>query len=720
MTKTVLGYADRFSVRPGERIAFMASSEAEAPVDLQIVRIVHGDTNPAGPGYREETVAAEVNGRYSGLRQSVQAGSYAVVPGTADQPLAGFTAEVTIWPTLLARPLQAVMSLWDAQRGAGFAILLDAERGPLLRIGDGVTTAEVFLGPILRERCWHRLSASFDAETGLASLAIRAAHIEQYASSTTALRGLGQVSAPLAIGALPQADGAFSAFFNGRIEAPSLATPEGPVGAWDFSRNISSEVIEDVSGQDRHGTTRQLPSRGVCGSAWTEARDWTAAPEQYGAIHFHEDDIADAGWAETAGWTVPKAFRSGLYAARLTTAEDEDYIPFVVAPPLDASPSGKLLLVLPSASYLAYANEHLAIDAPLAERVHDHVPAFSANDLYLAAHRELGGSLYDRHSDDSGIMTSSLRRPILNMRPKYQSWLGGNTHSSLWQLNADTHIIGWLERQGFDYDVVGDEDLHAHGDEILARYRCVMTGTHPEYVSTPMMDTLHRFQAAGGRLIYMGGNGFYWRIAYHPTLPGVIEVRRSEVGNGWITPPGESCHAFTGEYGGLWRRVGRAPQALVGVGFVAQGFDACGWYRRTPQSLDPRAAFIFEGVDGEIIGDFGLIGGGAAGIEVDAVDATLGTPPNALVVARSEGHSDNYLPTVETLLINYLGQGATQNAGVRADMVFYETPAGGAVFSTGSIAWAGSLGHAGDDNSVSRITANVVRRFIADAPFQGA
>ena len=720
MTKTVLGYADRFSVRPGERIAFMASSELAASIDLEIVRIIHGDTNPAGPGYCEEPVAARVNGRYPGVRQVVRAGSYAVVPGTAARAVAGFTVEVMIWPTLLARPLQAVMSLWDAERGAGFAILIGAERGLLLRIGDGVTAAEVVLGPALRERCWHRLSATFDAETGQASLTVRAPHMERSASAVTALRSLGGVSAPLVIAALPEAGGAMSAFFNGRIEAPSLATPEGPVGVWDFSRGVSGEVIEDVSGQGMHGTTRQLPSRGVCGSTWTEARDWTVAPEQYGAIHFHEDDIADAGWAEIAGWTVPEDLRSGLYAARLTTSEDEDYIPFVVAPPLGASPSAKLLLVLPSASYLAYANEHLAIDAPLAERVHDHVPAFSTNDLYLAAHRELGGSLYDRHSDDSGIMTSSLRRPILNMRPKYQSWLGGNTHSSLWQLNADTHIIGWLERQGFDYDIIADEDLHAHGDEILARYRCVMTGTHPEYISTPMLDALCAFQAAGGRLIYMGGNGFYWRIAYHPTLPGVIEVRRSEVGNGWITPPGESCHAFTGEYGGLWRRVGRAPQALVGVGFVAQGFDSCAWFRRTPESLDPRAAFIFEGVNGEIIGDFGLIGGGAAGIEVDAVDPALGTPPNALVVARSEGHSDNYLPTVETLLINYLGQGGTQNSGVRADMVFYETPPGGAVFSTGSIAWAGSLSHAGDDNSVSRITANVVRRFIADAPFEGA
>lgn len=52
-----------------------------------------------------------------------------------------------------------------------------------------------------------------------------------------------------------------------------------------------------------------------------------------------------------------------------------------------------------------------------------------------------------------------------------------------------------------------------------------------------------------------------------------------------------------------------------------------------------------------------------------------------------------------------------------ADMVFFETPNGGAVFSTGSISWAASLAHNDYANDVSRITENVVRRFADPAPF---
>ena len=54
---------------------------------------------------------------------------------------------------------------------------------------------------------------------------------------------------------------------------------------------------------------------------------------------------------------------------------------------------------------------------------------------------------------------------------------------------------------------------------------------------------------------------------------------------------------------------------------------------------------------------------------------------------------------------------------IRADMTFFETPAGGAVFSVGSITFCGSLPTNGCDNDVSRILDNVLRRFLDPTPF---
>jgi N,N-dimethylformamidase len=142
-----------------------------------------------------------------------------------------------------------------------------------------------------------------------------------------------------------------------------------------------------------------------------------------------------------------------------------------------------------------------------------------------------------------------------------------------------------------------------------------------------------------------------------------------------------------------------------------------GHYERLPDSYRQDAAFIFDGVGDEKIGDFGLIGGGAAGLEVDRAAAELGTPPNALVLAQSRNLTDTYLIVPEEFLETAPGLGADENALARADMVFFTVTGGGAVFSTGSIAWAGSLSHNGYQNNVARITHNVLRRFIDSATF---
>ena len=718
--KTLLGYADRISLRGGETLAFKVSSEDAKPYTAGIVRLVNGDTNPAGPGYKEMEIAGTAR-HCAGRVQKVKGGSCLVIPGGDKlQGLTGFHFETLIWPTTPQKPGQAVASLWNGAQQAGFVLCLDGTAGFTLRIGNGRDEPLVMrlAAPVL-ERCWYRVAAIYDPESGIAELRqtklSRVAGLADHGAVGMPARGrfAGATDAHLVLAARKSREG-FEGFFNGKLEAPILRAGGALIGAWDFSIDIAGEHVQDVSGNGLHGATHQMPARAMTGHNWDGSEtNWRHKPSQYGAIHFHDDDIADAGWETDFCWTAQPDLPSGVYAARLTGLWDEDYIPFVLRPAKGAPPA-RLLFIVPTASYLAYANEHLALDAALAERVHDHVPVFGPNDIYLAEHRELGGSLYDRHSDGSGIFTSSRLRPILNMRPKYQSWLGG-TGSALWQMNADTHLLAWLEHEGIACDCITDEDLDREGATALAGYNCVMTGTHDEYWSTAMRDAVESFLGRGGHLLHMGGNALYWRVVFHPSGNGVIEVRRCEVGNGWITAPGEAFHAFNGEYGGLWRRIGRPPQQLVGVGFAAEGFDRCSYYRRLPDSFDQRAAFIFDGVAGDIIGDFGLIGGGAAGIELDRTDPALGTPPNVLILARSEDHTSTYVPAVEELLINYIGQAEICPAA--AEMVFFETPSGGGVFATGSIAWAGSLSHCGYDNNVAQISRNVLKRFLDPTPF---
>jgi N,N-dimethylformamidase len=275
-------------------------------------------------------------------------------------------------------------------------------------------------------------------------------------------------------------------------------------------------------------------------------------------------------------------------------------------------------------------------------------------------------------------------------------------------------MVDWLEAKSFEYEVITDHDLHREGLEILKPYRTVITGSHPEYVSEQMLDSLEEYLMQGGRLMYLGGNGFYWVTSVSPDEPRFLEIRRWGGSQGWEAPPGEYYHSTTGEMGGLWRFRGRPPQQLVGVGFASQGFDRNAPYERLPASLESRYSFIFEGVGAdEMIGDFPSLGmgPGAAGDEVDRLEYGLGTRPGVEALARSKGLTDGYLLVVEDLLQSRPNLGGTVHPNVRADIVYFKYPAEGAVFSVGSISWFECLSANDYSNNVSRITENVLREF---------
>jgi hypothetical protein len=61
-------------------------------------------------------------------------------------------------------------------------------------------------------------------------------------------------------------------------------------------------------------------------------------------------------------------------------------------------------------------------------------------------------------------------------------------------------------------------------------------------------------------------------------------------------------------------------------------------FRRMPDGWHRRASWIFEGIEDEILGDFGLAHGAAGGLEIDRYDLSLGTPPQARGGPRRPTH----------------------------------------------------------------------------------
>ena len=722
------GYTDRLSAAVGERIAFKISSSAAGPYRASLARVVHADPNPAGPGLKMVDLASRFAIECPSRIQPLALGSYARVDTGAALPTTGpLTVVALIWPTLAAPGEQCVISRWDEGAGAGWALSV-GPAGVTARVGvPGAAPLTLSSGRPVTLRAWQRIWMVIDPASGLlrvGQIALAGGEpLETRAPLPPAARP--GTAAPILLAA--RLAGEACEHWNGKLEDPLLLAaavtapesialdpllpPTGLLAGWDFSRGIDGLDVVDVGPHRLGGRLVNLPTRAVTGARWTgNEMSWRHAPREYAAIHFHDDDLHDAGWATDFDFTVPADLPSGAYVMRLAAEGHADEVPFYVRPPR-GRPGADVLFIASTYTYQAYAN-HARSSTDAAYRAR--VAAWNAYPHNPDDHPGYGRSTYNRHRDGSGICYSSRLRPVLTWRPRYLTFLDARG-SGMRHYPADTHLLDWLEAQGIAYDVVTDEDVEAEGAALLAPYATVLTGSHPEYHTARTLDAHAGYLAGGGRLVYLGGNGFYWRIATSPAVPGVIEVRRAEGGiRAWEAQPGEYYHALDGQYGGLWRRNGRPPQRLVTVGFSGQGLFEGSHYRRQAGADDPRAAFIMAGVKDAVIGDFGLSGGGAAGFELDRADAALGTSPGAVVVASSEGHGPSYVVVPEELLSHLATVSGEKPARLlRADMTYAELPGGGAVFAVGSITFCGSLSHNRYDNNVSRILRNVLDRFRA-------
>lgn len=796
MMLRITGYTDKCSVRPGDELSFHIHSEYNESYEAQIVRLIHGDTNPDGPGFKEKLVRAPVNGKYRGVNQPLYAGSYVMVPHDSRLDVQSFTLCAYVYPTTpvvdtegTAVGVQGIITKFNATTGQGYGLFINEQGELALRIGRGRGKFDEYSTrkPLFR-KVWYKVSVSFDAATGEVNIeqipfvtitngghGMSMVHPLEDTAGSVRYRGVKAPSrsndSPLLIAAstlephsgrqvgglhfrhldTPWEIPVHTHKFNGKIERPKLANCAlssaqielllasagmenvpgelrgAVVGAWDFSANISDNAasthIVDTSVNTLHGVGINLPVRGVTGFNWSsDYMSFRHAPQEYGAIHFHDESVDDARWQPSFTFKVPKGLKSGVYAARLrvngaTTADCEDYVPFFVRPPADG-PTARIALVMAIHSYLAYANDNLSVNSVIAQLLTGQVPLLQPGDLLLNKERGYGLGTYTSYRDGWGVNVSSRLRPILNMRPKYIHVLS----PSLWQFNADLHLVDWLEAMKYDVDILTDEDVQREGVALLKQYQVLLTGHHPEYMSEQQMQAYHDYQQQGGRFLYLAANGFYWVCQPHPQNPNIVEVRKGDNGTrAWTVTPGEYCNAFDGKHGGLWRVRGRVMSKLLGVTFTSFGLTYSSYYRRAPDSELPETQWMFKGIGAnEPIGNFGLVGDGAAGLELDRYDLELGTPHRAFLLAHSEGHSDMFVTVSEESTFNsrgYIAAGTgDNNPKTRADIVYYKTPNDGATFSVGSMAWCGSLSHNKYNNNVSKLTRNVIDGFLKNGP----
>lgn len=692
----LLGYVDRLSGRPGDTLEFKVSSSAAAPFHARLMRSISADPNPKGPGIVEEDAALYfAPTHYPSVQRSFAAGSYGI--GQADieaAPRSEVIITAVIYPTLQSDQVQTIVGIGQ------YDLRLDANGAVSLATDQRTVSA----GGPLPLRCWWRVEARVTQDMITVShspVGHRGTTDEANADGITDLSFSGRPT----IGA-HLTNRTPTQHFNGKIEAPTILADGRLLCHWDFATNISSHVVPAQSGPDLDLVN--APARAMTGSAWDGSEmNWTHRPEHYSAIHFHQDDIYDFAWDTDFSYTLPDDIPSGVYVMRISCEGNEDAIPFFVCPPLGTR-KAKLCVLFSTFTYAIYGNHARPDYKPSWQ---DKIRDWGSYPHNPAMHPQYGLSTYNYHADGAGICHASHKRPLFNLRPGYFTF-GETDCSGLRHFPADMHLIAWLHAKGIEYDIVTDRELHNDGVPVIEGYDAVTTGTHPEYHTDETLNALRNYRDGGGHLLYLGGNGFYWRIALHPESEDLLEIRRAEDGiRAWAAEPGEYYNAFDGTYGGLWRRNGRAPQDLVGIGFTAQGEFFGDPYRRV--TTDPAYDWVFEGITSELIGDCGFSGNGAAGFELDHMDHRLGTPQNAILLAQSVTRDNGFMLVPEEQLTHLTNlTGGTAKEAMHADMVLIEYPGGGSVFATGSITFCGSLPWNDFDNDVSRLLQNVMTRVL--------
>lgn len=392
----IMGYTDRVSYRPGDAVAMYVSTPARSWRG-ELLRLHSLEIPSAGIARRAERVTTVQPVEAVGLEQETAVGSYVRVDGMPASGPAGLTISVRVLPT---RPGDAALGsqvvLAHAQDAAGWSLGMDAKGRATLTVGTAAGPVSVSAGPPLSAGLWYEFEARIPGDTGLKlALAVRSVGtFASDASTAPAVEASASVRlgapvmstrAPLLWGCRQLRDGRVPELsFDGRVENPvivgdasatgyarDLAAHPAVLAAWDLARDITPDGIADTrrvtdaGPHARHGVAHQHPHRLVTSSGWTgDVFDARFAADQYAAIHFHRDDITDCGWRSQVAIELPDDLPSGVYGVQLVDSDGtEDLLPVFVGP-RDGLATAPLLLVLPTNSYLAYANDHVGVDSP--------------------------------------------------------------------------------------------------------------------------------------------------------------------------------------------------------------------------------------------------------------------------------------------------------------------------------------------------------------------
>ena len=321
--KSVTAYCEPWSVRAGETVTLHASSLKPDYAALSLVRLSCGDRSSTGPGFAEEQVETKLPGTVQLDKQPLTPGSFAEV--AAIDLVASQKIRLT-FSTLLTRvkePQTLATVVGTAPSGPFSFMVLLGEDG-LLRATVGSTELVLRSRPLANRR-WYDIEVELALEAGQITGTVTTPPsaspgrdlIETNEGSVSVAAELPAVT----VESLFLASEGTRGDLDGRVARPRLELDDIAM-SWDLGQDMAGRAMIDASSYHRHGEFHQLPTRAVTGPTWDGSHQrWTDDPSQWAAVHFHKDDLYDAGWTETADRAAAR--RSAERHLRLPAAAGE-------------------------------------------------------------------------------------------------------------------------------------------------------------------------------------------------------------------------------------------------------------------------------------------------------------------------------------------------------------------------------------------------------------
>ena len=455
-----------------------------------------------------------------------------------------------------------------------------------------------------------------------------------------------------------------------------------------------------------------------------------------------EADRNGCGWPACAEIEVGADWRSGYYDIVLTDAAGEAAHHFVCVKAAAGAPGSRAVMVLTTNTLHAYnswGGRSAYCDVGALMRREKRLPEAMAGAL---------GVLSTQRPFPPLLLAPPVDMPrLVNLRKRRfeePSWAGADPawsrahgqspyDGSAGYLNKWEQIfVRWAEAEAIALDYLTDYDLEAEPG-VLDPYGVVVLVGHSEYWSAGQRQAIDGFVEAGGRLAIFSGNTAVWKVRWEDEGRTMI----CHKWKGFEADPAAEADPSVGTH--LWSHpaFGRPEAETTGLSFIYAGYHRLGLCVARGQggyTVYRDKHWALEGCDlyyGDVIGDeIPLLGYENDGClfrfgddGLPAAIPRLGVPESLEIIAvapASFAESPSpYRPLIPPEQLDVIAQIAygssspeTQARVLRGHAVMASFVKGkGEVFNAGTTEWAHGL--AADDPFVTRITRNVLRRFLA-------